>query len=94
MFDCLHYSQIFNTIIAVNAVDVINLLALPQRFDKCVSHKAMNKFLLPTSVSMPTVTQIHVNVRALATVVRPNAQLHHALKHRHRAVTFAFSYPW
>lgn len=72
VFNSLHYPQVFNSIIAVNTVDVVNLFAVFQRLNKCVGHKAVNKFLFSANVSVTAVTQTHINIRALAAVVRPN----------------------
>lgn len=72
VFNSLHDPQVFNAIIAVNAVDVVHLFTVLQRLDECVSHKAVNKFLFSANVSVTAVTQTHINIRALAAVVRPN----------------------
>lgn len=56
MFDGFHYSQIFNSIVAVNTIDMVNLFTMFQRLNERVSHKAMNQFVFPTCISVTTIT--------------------------------------
>ena len=69
MFDGFHYPQVFDSIVAVNTIDVIHLFAVLQRLDKCVSYKSMDKFVLASCIAWPAITEVHFNVGALASVI-------------------------
>ena len=73
MFNSLHHPQVFDSIVAVNTVNVVHLFAVFQRFDKCVGHKSMDKFFLASRFTRAAVTQVYINVRTLAFVIWQSA---------------------
>lgn len=88
MFYNLHNPQIFNAIVTVNSVDVVNLLISLKRFDKSVGYQTMYQKTLATFCAKPAVAKPHFNVWLCAAGVFFRCQAHQTFRHRHIRACF------
>jgi len=86
VFYGFHDPQIFNSIVAVNSVDVVNLLISLKGLDKGIGHQTMHQKTLATFCAKTTIAKPHFNVWFCAASVFFLRQPHQTFRHRHICV--------